>query len=219
MAKELPYFKFEPNAWESGNIQMCSMEAQGLFINLCATYWSRLGELSVKLAKQKQCKGYASALQELIEEELIVEDNGFFVIQFLDEQLADFQNTSNKRRDAANKRWSKKPDASSLQKQSKSNAIRGDKKKGEKKIEEYRRFAHLSISIVDYDKLISEGFTKQQLDLVMDNIENYKKNTNYSSLNLTVRAWLKRDNITPIKTEKKRSMTIAERNALYDPKP
>ena len=26
MAKELPYFKFEPNQWENGNIQMLSRE-------------------------------------------------------------------------------------------------------------------------------------------------------------------------------------------------
>ncbi len=33
MAKELPYFKFEPNAWENGNIQMLSREDKGLFID------------------------------------------------------------------------------------------------------------------------------------------------------------------------------------------
>ena len=36
MAKELPYFKFEPNAWENGNIQMLSREDKGLFIDICS---------------------------------------------------------------------------------------------------------------------------------------------------------------------------------------
>ena len=40
MAKELPYFKFEPNQWENGNIQMMSREDKGLFIDLCSMYWA-----------------------------------------------------------------------------------------------------------------------------------------------------------------------------------
>ena len=52
MAKELPYFKFEPNAWENGNIQMLSREDKGLFMDLCAIYWSRLGDVPIKLAIQ-----------------------------------------------------------------------------------------------------------------------------------------------------------------------
>jgi hypothetical protein len=36
MAKELPYFKFEPSEWDNGIIQMCSRESKGLFIDICA---------------------------------------------------------------------------------------------------------------------------------------------------------------------------------------
>jgi hypothetical protein len=59
MAKELPYFKFEPDAWENGNIQMCSKSQKGLFIDLCSIYWARLGELPYALALQKHCNGDA----------------------------------------------------------------------------------------------------------------------------------------------------------------
>lgn len=131
MAKELPYFKFEPSEWDNGNIQMCSRESKGLFIDLCSIYWSRLGELPYALALQKHCNGNKAALQELIDHEIFGVIEGQIVIEFLDEQLAEFNQTSEKRRNAANKRWK---DASALQVQSKSNAIRGEKKREEKRI-------------------------------------------------------------------------------------
>jgi len=129
MAKELPYFKFEPSEWDNGNIQMCSKESKGLFIDLCSMYWSRLGEMPYALALQKHCNGSKDALQDLENNEIIRVEDGQIIIEFLDEQLDEFQKTSEKRRMAANKRWS---DASALQVHSKSNAIRVDKKKEDK---------------------------------------------------------------------------------------
>ena len=87
MAKELPYFKFEPNQWENGNIQMLSREDKGLFIDLCSMYWSRLGDLPLKLAIQKLCAGNATALKSLCEEKIIevLNDNIylFLIIKFI----------------------------------------------------------------------------------------------------------------------------------------
>jgi hypothetical protein len=40
MAKELPYFKFEPAEYLTKDV-FCSLAAQGLFINLCSYYWQR----------------------------------------------------------------------------------------------------------------------------------------------------------------------------------
>ena len=126
MAKELPYFKFEPSEYIAGNIQMCSMEAQGLFINLCSLYWIRLGYLPEKMAKQKLFISNASALQELYDESIIKEEEGLISISFLDVQLEEFKDTSEKRRNAANKRWKSKD---AMQVHSKSNAIREEKKR------------------------------------------------------------------------------------------
>lgn len=131
MAKELPFFKFEPNAWDAGNIQICSRESKGLFIDICSLYWSRTGELPYALALQKLCNGNKDALQELIDNEIIGLIEGQICIEFLDEQLSEFNQTSEKRRFAANKRWK---NASAMQVQSKSNAIRGDKRREEEKI-------------------------------------------------------------------------------------
>jgi len=130
MSKELPFFKFESNAWDTGNIQMCSRESKGLFVDMCSLYWSRLGELPYALALQKLCNGSKDAMQELIDHEIIGVIDGQIIIEFLDEQLLERGETSEKRRDAANKRWK---DASALHVQSKSNARREEEKREEKK--------------------------------------------------------------------------------------
>ena len=130
MSKELPFFKFESNAWDTGNIQMCSRESKGLFVDMCSLYWSRLGELPYALALQKLCNGSKDAMQELIDHEIIGVIDGQIIIEFLDEQLLERGETSEKRRDAANKRWK---DASALHVQSKSNASREEEKREEKK--------------------------------------------------------------------------------------
>ncbi len=131
MANELPYFKFKPADWDNGNIQLCSRQSKGLFADLCSTYWVRQGELPYALALQKQCNGDATLMQELIDNEIIIINDGQIIIEFLDEQLAEFVEIGKKRADAANKRWN----ASAMQKQCKSNAIREEKRREEKKKE------------------------------------------------------------------------------------
>ena len=106
MAKELPYFKFEPSEWSSGMIQVCSYESRGLFLEMCCLYWSRLGDLPYALALQKLCAGNASLLEQLESNDIYKIEYGKIVIGFLDEQLNQFKDASSKARNAANKRWS-----------------------------------------------------------------------------------------------------------------
>jgi len=85
MAKELPYFQFEPAQYLTGNIQFCSLEAQGLFINICAIYWQRECDLFLNQVLKKFDKN--DLVNELIDNDVIKTDFDKIRIEFLDEQF------------------------------------------------------------------------------------------------------------------------------------
>ena len=134
MAKELPYFKFESNQWENGNIQMMSREDKGLFIDLCSMYWSRLGDLPLKLVIQKLCAGNATALNSLCDEKIIEVLDGNIFIKFLSEQLNEFEDISKQNSQNAKEGWEKRRkqkvrserNATALNSQCEKDAIRED---------------------------------------------------------------------------------------------
>jgi hypothetical protein len=64
----------------------------------------------------------------------------------------------------------------------------------------YKFFSHLSISVEEVHKLNLAGYTKQQIDDVLESIENYKKNTSYVSLYLTAKKWLQKEQAEKSKT-------------------
>lgn len=144
MAKELPYFKFEPNQWDNGNIQMLSREDKGLFVDLCSMYWSRLGDVPLKLATQKLCAGNATALKSLVDEKIIKVLNGNIFITFLSEQLNEFEDVSKQNSKNALEGWEKRRKqkeesdrkATASISQCENNAIREDKTKEEEIKEE-----------------------------------------------------------------------------------
>ena len=126
MAKGLPYFQFETSEWENGNIQMCTREEKGLFIDICSMYWSRLGDLPYKLVLQKLCAGNATALRSLCDSNIIVEIEGNLSIKFLDIQLEDRGAVSKKNSKIAKDAWAKRKkdkgfDANALRTQSERN--------------------------------------------------------------------------------------------------
>jgi hypothetical protein len=140
MAKELPYFKFEPNQWENGNIQMCSREDKGLFMDLCSMYWSRLGDLPLKLAINKLCAGNATAFDSLIKEQIFTVIDGLVCIDYLNEQLSNFDETSKTNSKNAKEGWEKRRkqreeserNATALNPQCESDAIREEERREEK---------------------------------------------------------------------------------------
>ena len=53
MAKDLPYFKFFVSEWNDGDITLEDFQTQGLFVNLCAYYWSNECEITLTKAIKK----------------------------------------------------------------------------------------------------------------------------------------------------------------------
>lgn len=97
MAKELPYFKYFPSEWVTGDITLCSMETQGLFVNLCCYYWMKNCSMSLANAKQRFSK-YEASLNELLKIGILkIDENENVVINFLDKQMNEFVNVSEKR--------------------------------------------------------------------------------------------------------------------------
>jgi len=91
--KQLPYFKFYVNEWLSGDIELLSFEAQGVFIRLCSYYWSKECKMILDRSK-KRFKGYEDAFQELIDEGIIKVEGDFIKISFLDAQLSERETLS-----------------------------------------------------------------------------------------------------------------------------
>lgn len=86
MAKEIPYFKFYIGDWSNGDITLESFELQGVFINICAYYWSKDCSVTIDNVKKK-FRQVSSHVDELITCNClkIVGDN--ISISFLNEQF------------------------------------------------------------------------------------------------------------------------------------
>lgn len=89
MAKDLPYFKFYVSEWISGKITLEKYETQGLFINICALYWQRSGNLTFTEIKRRLSNGKPTAFESLLENGLIMVENDILTIKFLDDQMGD----------------------------------------------------------------------------------------------------------------------------------
>ena len=119
---ELPYFKFFPSQWVTGDINYISYELQGAFIQACCHYWSKECNMDYNKLTMRVDKKY---IDQLIELKLIT-NNKKITIKFMDEQYKERQTAHNLRV----KNGRKGGNATAKLKKSSSNttALRKDKK-------------------------------------------------------------------------------------------
>jgi len=84
MAKELPYFQFEPAEYLTKDVSFCSLSAQGLFINICSYYWQRQCDLTKEQFLRRF--NYLTEFEELIKEGVIDVVDNKIIVKFLDAQ-------------------------------------------------------------------------------------------------------------------------------------
>lgn len=107
MTKELPYFKFFPGKWLTGDITLQEQNLQGIFINVCAIYWSKKCNLNMDRLKQR----YGVAIDTLLSLGLVKSEGSKVLINFLDEQWIELNGSHVKNVEngkiGAEKRWNK----------------------------------------------------------------------------------------------------------------
>lgn len=102
MAKELPYFKFDCAQWISGGITLEDLQTQGAFINICAYYWFKSGDLTLSEIKRR-VKLKQPTINRLVDSGIIKVEDDYIKISFLDQQFEERQHVSKRNSENAKK--------------------------------------------------------------------------------------------------------------------
>jgi len=134
--KRLPFFKFDVTAWLTGNIQLLTMEEQGIFINLCALIWRDGGKYKVnKLLHRKlniSQQTLNECLQVLEDAELVLNTDGYLSVKFIDEQIKTRDEYVQQKREAGKKSAEKRAAGNTRSTKQKAESI-SRKQKADKK--------------------------------------------------------------------------------------
>ena len=101
---KLQWFKFTPSDWMMGKIMRCEEITQARYMRLVCLYWNKECNLSYEDAEIEIDKEH---LEVLIKKKIVKVYDDFLSIEFLDEQMEGIAKTSQKRREAVQKRWDK----------------------------------------------------------------------------------------------------------------
>ncbi|MES2829649.1 MAG: hypothetical protein V4687_15920 [Bacteroidota bacterium] len=178
MARVLPYFKFTPGEWMTGDIVFESFEVQGLFINVCALYWQREGSLTITDINNRYKK--PKALQSLLNRFISVDekDPNIVHISFLDEQFTErFEKSQTNKKNGALGGRPKLPKNEDFVTETKPNALFEEAKKSNKEEEKEQKEEQ------DKERLHKKGIAefllfesaKETDPLFYDFVDSYKK--------------------------------------------
>lgn len=140
MAKELPFFKFEPAEWMMGRITRESSDVQIAFIRICCQFWRNSGDMTIEDASLECDENH---FKLLVNKKFILTDGNCISIKFLDTQLDEMAEVSKGRSKAAKARWDKR-NANALQLhdlalQNDADKIREEEKREEERIKEEKK--------------------------------------------------------------------------------
>lgn len=166
---KLQWFKFTPTDWIMGKIQRCPEVTQARFMRLICLYWNKECFLSKEDAEIEIDKEH---LDILIAKKIIKIEDDFLIIQFLNEQLENISETSQKRREAVLQRWARVKQNDTSVSKIDTNVLQNDTDKSreeidkelEKKREEEKREDFTEISVPEIPKKPKFNFKKSLLD-------------------------------------------------------
>ena len=161
---KLQWFKFTPTDWIMGKIQRCPEITQARFMRLICLYWNKECLLTYDDAEIEIDKEH---LDLLISKKIIKLVDNFISIEFLNEQLENISETSQKRRDAVLQRWAKvkQNDTSVLQVDTSVLQNDTEKRRVEKRREDKIRVEDIKQKKFDFkNSLIEYGFEEKLVD-------------------------------------------------------
>lgn len=133
--KESPWFKFKVNYWITGDIQFVSPTLKGIFMDICAFYWSKECSLSYDKCVEKFT---SKVVSKLVQADVLKRYQDNIRIDFLDEQWQERHATSLKNKDNANSRWNKEASETDATASSSQCESDGNKRENKKEIKNKR---------------------------------------------------------------------------------
>jgi hypothetical protein len=155
---KLQWFKFTPTDWIMGKIQRCPEITQARFMRLICLYWNKECILSYDDAEIEIDKEH---LDILITKKIVRLVDNFISIEFLNEQLANISETSDKRREAVLQRWAKVKQKDTNVLQVNTNVLQNDTDKSREELDKNREENIKPPAFSFFNSLVSLGADKQ----------------------------------------------------------
>jgi len=209
MSKELPFFKFYPAEWLIGKISFQTLEIQGAFIQCVCMVWNNNGSIKLKDMLYRVPQDYVNLL---IENGFInIDSDNKISIDFLDEQLNDFQKVREIRSIQG------KAGGLAKAKQIVANA-KQTLPKAKQNVAEKKREDKIRIDIVPTLENVKEYFATNgyQESVAIRAFNYYNENDWYDNKGNKVKNWKSKMNAVWFKEENK--VNLQNQNGGYSPK-